>query len=76
MATQETLKWKVGLINSAGKYLTAEQFASKVSTTGTSLRKKQTWVLESTGENDVALKSTYGKYLSFTGTTQRTLLAN
>ena len=65
MATEETLKWKVGLINSAGKYLTAEQFASKVSTTGTSLRKKQTWVLESTGENDVALKSTYGKYLSF-----------
>lgn len=65
MATEQTLKWKVGFVNSAGKYLTAEKFASKVSCSGTSLRMKQTWVLDSAGENEVALKSTYGKYLSF-----------
>ena len=66
MAAGQDLSWgKIGLINSAGKYLTAEQFASKVNSTGTSLRKKQTWTLESTGENEVAIKSTFGKYLSF-----------
>jgi len=65
MATEQTLKWKVGFVNSAGKYLTAEKFASKVSCSGTSLRMKQTWVLDSAGENEVALKSAYGKYLSF-----------
>lgn len=64
-APDQTLTWKVGLINSASKYLTAEQFASKVNLTGTSLRKKQTWTLESVSETECALKSTYGKYLSF-----------
>lgn len=63
-APGQTLTWKIGLIL-AGKYLTAEQFASKVSLTGTSLRKKQTWILESIGETECALKSAYGKYLSF-----------
>lgn len=61
----ETLKWTMGLINSAGKYLTAETFQFKLTANGTSMRKKQIWALERVGgDNTVALKSCLGRYLS------------
>jgi len=59
----ETLKWTMGLINSAGKYLTAETFQFKLTANGTSMRKKQIFTLERAGDN-IALKSCLGRYLS------------
>ena len=57
-------KWLAGLINSAGKYLTAEQFQFKVNADGASLKKKQTWTLQRASETQVAIKSCYGRYLA------------
>ena len=59
-----TLKWTFGLINSAGKYLTAEKFQSTVNCNGTTMKKKQIWSLERLSDNLIALKSSFGKYLS------------
>ena len=59
----DLLKWNIGLINSAHKYLTAESFQSKVTANGTALKKKQIWTLEKVGENLIALKSSLGRYL-------------
>lgn len=60
----ETLKWTFGLINSANKYLTGETFQFKVTANGNTLKKKQLWTLERVGENEIALKSHLGRYLS------------
>ena len=60
----ETLKWTFGLINSANKYLTAETFQFKVTCNGNTLKKKQIWTLEREGENEVAIKSHLGRYLT------------
>ena len=60
----ETLKWTMGLINSAGKYLTAETFQFKLTANGTSMRKKQIFTLERVDASVVALKSSLGRYLS------------
>lgn len=43
--TAETGGWKVGLINHAEKYLTAETFGHKINVSGTALKKRQTFVL-------------------------------
>ena len=59
-----TFKWTVGLINGANKYLTAEQFQFKINANGTSLRKKQYWVLEQVGDDKIAMKSCYNRYLA------------
>ena len=60
----ETLIWTFGLLNSAGKYLTAEKFQNKVNANGPTLKKKQIWTLTRVSESTVALKSTFGKYLT------------
>nr|XP_054763727.1 fascin-like [Lytechinus pictus] len=57
------LKYKFGLINSAGRYLTAEKFGGKVNASGASLKLKQVWTLEQ-DENVSYLKSHTGNYLS------------
>lgn len=57
--------WKVGLINSAQKYLTAESFGFKINVSGTALRKKQTFVLvQDPVEEVLYIKSHLGRYLS------------
>ena len=59
-----TLKWTFGLINSAGKYLTAEKFQSTVNCNGVTMKKKQIWTLEQVEGSVIALKSSFGKYLT------------
>lgn len=59
----QSLKWTFGLLNSAGKYLTAETFQHKVTANGNTMKKKQIWTLVRQGEK-VALKSHLGRYLS------------
>lgn len=60
----EELKYKFGLRNSAGKYLTMESFGNKVNSNGSSLKTKQVWTLEQ-DNNFVFLKSHKGE--CFTG---------
>lgn len=60
----DVLKWTFGLINSANKYLTAETFQSKVNCNGTTLKKKQLWVMEKLGGDEFGLKSSTKKYLT------------
>lgn len=61
----ETLQWKIGLINSAGRYLTAETFGFKINASAPTLRKKQFWTLvQDSNEEVVYLKSHLGKYLA------------
>ena len=60
-----TVQCKVGLVNYAGKYLTAETFGFKVNASGGSMRKKQLWSLEQGEEEEVVyLKSHLGRYLT------------
>ena len=62
----ETLQWKLGLVNCHNKYLTAETFSNKINASGTTLRKKQLWVLEhdSSAEDVVYIKSHLNRYLA------------
>lgn len=60
----QTLQWTFGLMNSAGKYLTAEKFQSTVNSNGVTLKKKQIWTMVRISGNNVALKSTFGLYLT------------
>ena len=49
-------KWSFGMRDSNGNYLTAESFGFRVTATGKTLRKKQIFVVERSGE-DVFIKS-------------------
>ena len=58
------LLWRFGLMNSGNKYLTSEKFQSTVNCNGNTMKTKQIWTMETVEGNVIALKSTYGKYLS------------
>jgi fascin 1/2 len=62
----ETLQWRVGLMNSMNKYLTAETFGFKINASSMSMRKKQFWVIEHDEREDdtVYIKSHLGRYLT------------
>ncbi|CAF1463030.1 unnamed protein product [Rotaria magnacalcarata] len=63
--TTEKCTWSLGLINSKGKYLTAETFGFKINATGVCLKKKQTWTIIFNSQNDcVYLQSALNNYLS------------
>lgn len=55
--------WTVGLINGKFKYLTAETFGFKINANGTSLKKKQLWMLEGS-EHQVFLRSHLDRYIA------------
>lgn len=58
-------EWKVGFMNSALKYLTAETFGYKVNASGPALKKKQIWVIEQeSSENTVYIRSHLGRYMT------------
>jgi len=57
--------WTIGLINSRHKYLSAETFGFRVNANGTSMKKKQVWILEPYGDGDsICLRSHLNKYLA------------
>ena len=62
-AIDSSLKWTLGLLNSANRYLTAETFQSKVTANGTTMKQKQIWTLLRHGDR-VALQSHASKFLS------------
>jgi hypothetical protein len=59
-----TAKLNLGLMNSDGKYLTAESFGFKINATGNTLRKKQKWLIEQDNDEFVYLISPLSCYLS------------
>ncbi|XP_005108068.2 fascin [Aplysia californica] len=64
-SSKSELQWKVGLINSSKKYLTAESFGFKINVSGTTLKKKQTFILEQDSHEDfLYIRSHTGRYLS------------
>jgi len=58
------LEWRVGLQNSAEKFLTAEPCVNKVNAAALSLKNKQVWILELNKDESVFIRSHYGRYLS------------
>ncbi|XP_033761317.1 fascin-like [Pecten maximus] len=63
-ASEKRLEWKVGLQNPVDKFLTAESYGNKVNVSGTSLKGKQTWVLELNKDETVYIRSPLGRYLT------------
>ncbi|XP_031561286.1 protein singed-like [Actinia tenebrosa] len=60
----ETTTWNIGLVNHASRYLTVETFGFTLNADGTSLRKKQMWVLEQDNDEGVYFKCHLGRYLT------------
>lgn len=65
VASGDALTWKMGLVNNAGRYLTAETFGFKINASGTHLKKKQLWTIEHDAKDDdvIYIKSHLGRYL-------------
>ncbi|PAA64779.1 hypothetical protein BOX15_Mlig020481g1 [Macrostomum lignano] len=61
----ESLKWKIGLRNASGRYLTAEPFGYKLNVSGSALRQRQTWVaVPDPARECLYFKSHLGRFLS------------
>ena len=59
------MEWRVGFMNCAMKYLTAETFGFKVNASGAALKKKQIWIIEQDPANDfVYIRSGLGRYMT------------
>ena len=60
------LQWRVGLVNSQGRYLTAETFGCKINASGTTMKKKQLWTIEhdSSEDDTIYIRSHLGFYMA------------
>uniref|UniRef100_T1E1F2 Fascin n=1 Tax=Dendrocoelum lacteum TaxID=27895 RepID=T1E1F2_9PLAT len=59
------LIWEMGIVNGAGKFLTAETFGFKINVSATTLKKKQIWtIIPDTVSDHFFIKSHLNKYLS------------
>ena len=57
--------WTIGLINSKYKYLSAETFGFRTNANGKTLKKKQIWILEPSGDGDtIVMRSHLNKYIA------------
>ena len=55
----------MGIVNGAGKYLTAETFGFKLNVSATTLKKKQIWtIIPDTNADYFFIKSHWNKFLS------------
>jgi len=60
----EKTSWTIGLVNSSKMYMTQETFGNKLNANGKTMKKKQMWILEASGDGaTICLKSHLGKYL-------------